>query len=212
MERDRVPGVVVAGFAALLVIIGSVTPWVSLSTPFGSIGLDGTNHHLGISTVNGTYTLVLALVAGALFGLSLLRPEPVFPSLGVMLACVTAGIAVWNLIDVGYNVTKADSTPIGSISIGWGLWILAVAGIAMVVGSFMTLRAAQTLGSGSSARRTRPVVRPTGETDAQEYWATDPFGRHERRWWDGNKFTDKVMDGDVESTDPPGRLTPKYGG
>ena len=28
-------------------------------------------------------------------------------------------------------------------------------------------------------------------------WYRDPSGRHERRWWDGHAWTDKVADGEV---------------
>ena len=34
-------------------------------------------------------------------------------------------------------------------------------------------------------------------------WYRDPSGRHERRWWDGNEWSDKVADGEVVSSDPP---------
>jgi hypothetical protein len=44
-------------------------------------------------------------------------------------------------------------------------------------------------------------------------WCTDPFGRHEARWFSGGDPTALVRDGGIESTDPPpaGRLprTPK---
>ena len=35
-------------------------------------------------------------------------------------------------------------------------------------------------------------------------WHTDPFGRHEARWWNGAKWTEKVRDGDQTGIDPPG--------
>jgi Protein of unknown function (DUF2510) len=34
-------------------------------------------------------------------------------------------------------------------------------------------------------------------------WAADPFGRHQWRYWDGNRWTDQVADGSTQSTDPP---------
>jgi len=39
-------------------------------------------------------------------------------------------------------------------------------------------------------------------------WYRDPSGRHERRWWDGADWTDRVVDGDHESSDPPLRSQP----
>ncbi|MCY3635465.1 MAG: DUF2510 domain-containing protein [bacterium] len=35
-------------------------------------------------------------------------------------------------------------------------------------------------------------------------WHTDPFGRHEARWWNGANWTEKVRDGDLAGIDPPG--------
>lgn len=35
-------------------------------------------------------------------------------------------------------------------------------------------------------------------------WHADPFGRHERRWWSGDRWSEKVADGKHRSLDPPG--------
>src|SRR5574341_2532487 len=43
--------------------------------------------------------------------------------------------------------------------------------------------------------RARSATRPT--------WHADPTGRHERRYWDGAQWTDRVSDRGVEATDPP---------
>ena len=39
-------------------------------------------------------------------------------------------------------------------------------------------------------------------------WYRDPSERHERRWWDGEHWTDRVADGDQEASDPPVRSQP----
>jgi hypothetical protein len=46
-----------------------------------------------------------------------------------------------------------------------------------------------------------PTAPPPPPTPAQ--WATDPFGRHEHRWWDGSKWTEHVASRGQQSTDPP---------
>jgi Protein of unknown function (DUF2510) len=33
-------------------------------------------------------------------------------------------------------------------------------------------------------------------------WASDPYGRHQWRYWDGTRWTDQVADGSTQSTDP----------
>ncbi|HYF47346.1 MAG TPA: DUF2510 domain-containing protein [Acidimicrobiales bacterium] len=40
-------------------------------------------------------------------------------------------------------------------------------------------------------------------------WYRDPSGRHERRWWDGRAWTDRVADGEVVSQDAPIRSQPE---
>lgn len=39
-------------------------------------------------------------------------------------------------------------------------------------------------------------------------WQPDPSGRHETRWWDGERWTDHVADHGLSSTDPLVRRTP----
>lgn len=40
--------------------------------------------------------------------------------------------------------------------------------------------------------------------ESQAAWHTDPFGRHNIRWWDGTQWTEKVRDGALPGIDPPG--------
>jgi hypothetical protein len=35
-------------------------------------------------------------------------------------------------------------------------------------------------------------------------WHADPYGRHEQRWWDGARWTEKVREGNMSRIDPPG--------
>lgn len=197
MARSRLGSVVFAGIAALLVAIGSVLPWVTVSTPFGSVGLSGTILGVAGGVAKGTVTFLLALVAGACFGISLVREDRLFAGFGVLLALVTAAIALYDLAYVGAHYS--------GLSIGYGLWLTVLAAIAMFVGSLKTFAATP---YGRMSDRPAGVPRsgqPAVQPDAQEYWVEDPFGRHQLRWWDGNRYTDKVMDDDVTSSDKPGR-------
>ncbi len=42
------------------------------------------------------------------------------------------------------------------------------------------------------------------EKPAQPSWQSDPFGRHELRWWDGAAWTEKVRSSGTTGIDPPG--------
>jgi len=46
-----------------------------------------------------------------------------------------------------------------------------------------------------------PVAAPTAAPGAPG-WAADPYGRHQWRYWDGNRWTEQVADGSAQSTDP----------
>lgn len=35
-------------------------------------------------------------------------------------------------------------------------------------------------------------------------WQADPFGRHEQRFWDGERWTEKVRSSGTTGIDPPG--------
>ncbi|MHB1518455.1 MAG: DUF2510 domain-containing protein [Acidimicrobiales bacterium] len=44
---------------------------------------------------------------------------------------------------------------------------------------------------------------PGGSVGIPPGWFTDPFVRHEQRYWSGTAWTEHVIDGDVPATDPP---------
>jgi hypothetical protein len=46
-----------------------------------------------------------------------------------------------------------------------------------------------------------PVAAPAAAPGAPG-WAADPYGRHQWRYWDGNRWTEQVADGSTQSTDP----------
>ena len=45
------------------------------------------------------------------------------------------------------------------------------------------------------------TVSPSREAE-QPCWCPDPWGRHERRWWDGETWTEHVGDRGVPAIDP----------
>jgi len=47
-----------------------------------------------------------------------------------------------------------------------------------------------------------PPPAPPAAATAAGAWHPDPSGRHEQRYWDGNAWTDHVMDGGTPGSDP----------
>ena len=197
VERKRVTGVVATGVAAVVVLIGSLMPWVTFSTPVGSVGFSGTDIHFVGSAVDASVILTLGLVVGACVGFSLLRDDHLLPGIAAVLACVTAGLTIYDLDDVAGHVSNVQS-----VSIGYGLWVTAVASIVLIAGSVMILNAVP---SAAIAVNRRPAPGSRQMTPgSKEYWVRDPYGRHQLRWWNGNNYTEEVLDDGVESSDPPG--------
>lgn len=58
-----------------------------------------------------------------------------------------------------------------------------------------------------AAAQGRTVVPSTSPTAARQ-WAPDPYGRHNHRYFNGIRWTDKVADAGTESVEPPGYPIP----
>lgn len=52
-------------------------------------------------------------------------------------------------------------------------------------------------------RSTAASAGGTSEGGIAPGWFTDPFFRHEQRYWSGTEWTDRVLDNGVAGTDPP---------
>jgi hypothetical protein len=53
-----------------------------------------------------------------------------------------------------------------------------------------------------SATPANRVPVPSGSASPPA-WFPDPTGRHGQRWWDGSRWTEKVMDGDIPAQADP---------
>jgi hypothetical protein len=98
---------------------------------------------------------------------------------------------------------------------GHGSWIA----IAIFAGMFAVRALSSPRRRGSQTSRnsfttTHPGDRPTPTTGAPERdgttvtgvapgWFTDPFGRHDHRYWSGTEWTEHVDDHGTPGVDPP---------
>ena len=46
--------------------------------------------------------------------------------------------------------------------------------------------------------------RTTDDEERQVGWHADPFGRHDRRWWDGGGWSEKIQSNQAHGIDPVG--------
>jgi hypothetical protein len=129
--------------AAGAVILGSVLPWATVTTVFGTISLAGTEG-------DGIITLIGGVVAGLAVLIRRFR-----------LACLafglTAAIAVYDITNVNRSIGDIDSEFVRT-SVGYGLWIIVAAAI---VGTLIALARPET--SSAVAKPTiagRPLPPP----------------------------------------------------
>jgi hypothetical protein len=118
----------VAGFAILLLIVGSIGTWVDASST-GSFGFSATRGGLDR---DGAITLTLAILSLILVALWAARIGP--PSARIALAAVAAFfgfiavlISIADVIDV-----QTGGNSIIETSAGWGLWLCLLASLALL--------------------------------------------------------------------------------
>ena len=123
---------------AALAAIGSFLPWATVSGGFVDIsknGMDG----------DGVITLVGALVFGGLAVWSLMGSWSKGRMIGALVVAVLVTlIAVIDIADVASRFSDIDTEALGlDVSIGIGLWIVLLGGLAGVAGCTMALVAAK---------------------------------------------------------------------
>lgn len=96
--------------SALAIIVGSLGPWIT----WGAISVSGTGDGR-----DGTFTLILGVVALVLVGLKRAR------LVVALLAAAALAVALMDGVDIARSVDTEDSI-FGSIEIGWGLIVLAL--------------------------------------------------------------------------------------
>jgi hypothetical protein len=138
---------VVAGVGVALVIVGAFMPWVKLSFISAS-GTDG----------DGVLTLIIAAVAGGLIFLGLSRGVAIQATIigAGALICI---LAVYNMVDISGQDSEVGLEGLFSenVSIGEGLYMTLVGGIAIVAGGVMGFRAR--MGGPSPAPAAAPTDR-----------------------------------------------------
>jgi hypothetical protein len=121
---------------AAAVIIGSLGPWATVSTVFGSISVGGTDDGGDglISLVGGGVVILLVLLSKYLGS--------------IIVSALTSALLLYDLIDVNRNISDVDEE-FARASVGWGLW-LATAGAIVAFGTTIALRQAASRASKSS--------------------------------------------------------------
>lgn len=121
---------IIAG-SALLVLLGSVLPWASVDTAFGSsISVRGTEG-------DGVLTLLLALAGGAAAVAVVMARKPMAAIGGIVAGGLALLIGVFDFIDLAR--VSGDSGGLVESHVGFGLWLVLLGSLAMTGASIAIL-------------------------------------------------------------------------
>lgn len=117
--------VVLTGLAGLAVCIGSLLPWATVTTAFGTLSVAGTSGDGKITLGLGVTLLVLAALQ--------LSKNPLRPWVLTLLVGAAAGaIAIYDLVNVS-NKAGELSSAFARADVGIGLWVVVAGGVLAVV-------------------------------------------------------------------------------
>lgn len=109
---------IVALVGAILLAVGSLLDWATISTAFGSIGFKGTEG-------DGVITLAIGLVAAVLF---LAKKSPLLAALASLGCLAGAAVAVYDIVNVSSRIGEVENEFVKA-SVGVGLWLCLVGGV-----------------------------------------------------------------------------------
>lgn len=120
-------------------------------------------------------------------------------ALTIVLVFVLAFIGFGAASQMAALKSQAGNTVAEAFYNAFGLWATALIGIALVVGIASVLRLSSQNRQLWLIERQQLLLMVHG-TDAA--WHSDPTGRHELRYWNGQKWTPSITDHGVPGDDP----------
>ncbi len=153
--------------SAAAIIVGSIMPWATVQTVFGSLSVAGTDGDGKITAIGGGVVLFLAFTRK-------------YRAAAVIAALVLAG-GVYDVI----NISDVDGDEFAHVSVGWGLWLMAIAAAAATMLAWME---ADSQNRGQSESQSQLPVAG---------WHPNPTGEG-LRYWDGSAWTDHTHVLDAE--------------
>jgi hypothetical protein len=133
------PGLGGLMFCSLLLILGSFTPWLTISLGPSSASVAGTDSAISqLIGVNGWITFSAGILLFILVCMVVISAEPLFRSVALVVALAAAGFAVFDLVRILQKISEAASTSsrIGLTTdnhIGWGLIVVVIGGIGVLL-------------------------------------------------------------------------------
>jgi hypothetical protein len=99
---------------AAAIIVGSVSPWATVSTAFGTLSINGTEGD-GLITIAGGVVLLLLIGMTKHVG-------------SIIVSALTGAVLVYDLFNVNANVSGGGNEFVNA-SVGWGLWLATIGAV-----------------------------------------------------------------------------------
>lgn len=111
-----------------LITLGSILPWVTASAVFvGSISVNGMDGDGKITVVLGVILLAIGFIGA---GSGDMHPvTPIIPGLAAI------GVVITNYQNIQDSVREIQSSDVGTASIGYGFWMIAIGGVVALMGA-----------------------------------------------------------------------------
>ena len=133
--------------SGILVIVGSVTAWVTVSILRHSVSASGTDSSISQAiSINGWVTVALGIVLVIMAALMMGSGERSLAAVAVAASAASVGFAIYFAARILHDISKAHSASglpaafRASEHIGWGLVVLLLAAVAASVASVSALR------------------------------------------------------------------------
>jgi hypothetical protein len=123
----KVNGRLIAIAGAILVIIGSLLPWATVDTPFGSVSKNGTEGDGVISLILGVF-----IILGALFRFN--RPGN-RPWIAFVFAVLALALGIFEYVDISSDASSISGGFVDA-SVGIGVYVV-ILGALLGLASFM---------------------------------------------------------------------------
>jgi hypothetical protein len=110
-------------------ILGSLGPWITARTPFGTISANGTEGDGTITLILGITVVVMSAIPSSNTGLRI--------AIGLV-AGLAALVGLYELVNINQRAEEiAQVTTIGlNASAGWGVWLTLAGGVVAVDAPF----------------------------------------------------------------------------
>jgi Protein of unknown function (DUF2510) len=160
---------------------------------------------VGINVVSPWHVALLVIAVGLVFALRLPFPPDARGASTARLvllgaAVLSAVVALCAFIGIIGTIGLDLFGVTVPLKIGQIMELLGGGAVAVAAG-LLALRG-QRLVPAPVRAPAPPSAAPTAAAPGGPGWGADPFGRHQWRYWDGNRWTDQVADGSTQSTDP----------